>query len=341
MGKWLTIATLSTLTCLSAIAVTPKSSLARFQRLRIEEVQPCHWTLPRLRDIPHQCWKFLDGGARLPVWETSIGFSFGKLTQAQWQQIAIAYGAWREGGLAPFDPQKDYWLMDFMPPLMQALNRNRFELQTRRLNFRRNKGASPQTLSVVANCWGTLYELLRLKNAPLNSQSYLFLAEANDMLQTLNSISERVETPQPGNFLLITHRHGDRIFLDHGALFIDEHLVFEKAGVGDTVPYRLIDMDTIRQIWRPDVFDYEIRRPTLTATLPHPFIFGTRREREPDEYSDEHHSTQEFWTTLSSEDETTPSYFSILPLPSLIEVNGTIQLPAKAYDDSYFQREIP
>ncbi|MCM1982843.1 hypothetical protein [Lyngbya confervoides] len=319
---------------LMAIAILPAQ--AAFRRLEITEVEPCNLKLARLKDVPYTCWQFQDRQARLPLWKTAIGFSLGQISLDQWQRIAAAYsGDWR-ASLPEHDPTQHYWLMDFMPPLMQALNRHRFESQQRWTKPRLSgplDPAVPPPQEVVANCWGTLYELLRLRQSSDQDQPFLFMVDAHQMLAKFQQISDPVKSAQPGDFLLISHRHGDRVYLDHGVWMIDEGLVFEKAGSGDAVPYRVTDLATLEKIWRPGVFDYELRRLKPGIVLDHPAQFGAKQTSIS--------ASPERWTEIdlsSRPSKTRKQYFSIFPLPLIERTEDRFHLPAAAYDRGHFQK---
>ncbi len=321
---------------LGVIPFQAAPSRAEFQRLATRDIRPCHIRLTRIPTIPYQCWEFSDPDATLPVWEQSLGFEFGKLSRAQWEQVAIAYAGWRDETitarhattLPPYDPEHHYWLMDFMPPIMQATNRHRFRQEKRPVFQPPNP--TPVDATVLANCWGTLYEILRLKNASLETPIYLMMVDAQTMLRTLKATSTPAQDPQPGDVLLISHnhmrQHKKQTYLDHAALLIDKNLVFEKAGAGDTVPYRLIGLSTLERIWRRDIFDYQIRRPVANLTLPHPLSFGKR-----------HHPENAWFSThLKAGESSSSQFFLILPLPQLIQSHNRFSLPPQTYRSNFY-----
>lgn len=322
------------ITILSTLLLDIAPVMAAFKPLKIKARVPCHFKLSKLSNIPYQCWKFQDQEAKLSVWEDSLDFSFGQLNQSQWQEIAQTYG--KGHSIAPYNPGHDYWLMDFMPPLMQAINRHRFESERR--TAPQALAQSTQTITILSNCWGTLYELLRLKNQTTESTAYLMMVEPSQMLATLQSVSKPVEQAKTGDFLLISHRHRDEMrspqthntYLDHGAFFVDQDLLFEKAGAGDAVPYRLIDLKTLQTIWRPDVFDYQVRRPIAKKALPHPLSFSQSATTSLE--------TNQYWTVIRHRAEPSPNnhYYSIYPLPALVQSQGRFILDEQAYRSKYY-----
>ena len=75
---------------------------------------------------------------------------------------------------------------------------------------------------------------------------------------------------RPGDLILVKHINADGEFLDHVALVIDDAVIFEKAGIGSFVPYRLTDIATLLEIWDPRVYEFELRRPLAPVNLPEP-----------------------------------------------------------------------
>ena len=133
------------------------------------------------------------------------------------------------------------------------------------------------------NCWGVVYEILRLaKNS--HAKPTIFMAQSSIMLNHLRENSRQIMTWQkPADFLIANQfmRTGDIIlishhtqagyeYLDHIAIAIDKGIYFEKAGIGEDVPIRIIDEATLKQTWHPEVFSYELRRINDNAILPHP-----------------------------------------------------------------------
>mmetsp|Transcript_94896 Transcript_94896/g.305445 ORF Transcript_94896/g.305445 Transcript_94896/m.305445 type:complete len:239 (+) Transcript_94896:672-1388(+) len=56
-----------------------------------------------------------------------------------------------------------------------------------------------------------------------------------------------------------------RPILQHVVMFVDQDVVFEKAGSGDANPFRLTDLATVEKEWKPvkhgGLFSWELRRP--------------------------------------------------------------------------------
>jgi hypothetical protein len=245
-----------------------------FRQMPITGKTQCNLTLAAAADIPHACWQLQNQQATLPVWRSALEFEFGQLTKAQWQQLQKAYATWQKHPIF-YDPRRHYTLMDFMPPLMQALNAHQFHAEQVPLpkslfDLRSNEKEMSTQASVIANCWGTLYELLRTSQSA-SAMPFTFMTSRDEMEQWLQQQSRPItDRAQSGDILAIYHRLGNRTYLDHVALVVDEQILFEKAGTGDDTPYRLVHRDTLEQSWRPDIFTFEMRRPILDQPLSPP-----------------------------------------------------------------------
>lgn len=302
-----------------------------FRKIPVTSVEFCSLRLAGAQNIPHTCRLYRDANAKLPVWETALGFEFGRLTYSQWQQLVTTYASWHNRrNLAHYDRDRNYTLMDFMPPVMQAWNRHRFHEQNLApLPESSQKPQTPTTPTKLAtNCWGTLYEILRLAK-PINPPApTLFVTDSHPMLQALRQRSMKIQsTPQPGDIVLVYHQHGNRTYLDHVALAVDQQFFFEKAGAGDHVPYRLIDRQTLEQIWNPEIYTFEYRRPySQQQWQPPEQVFGQDGNR-----------FVAYGSSDNNQDLPPPgAIFAMKRLPALVKVQGRFRLPSKAYDPQVF-----
>lgn len=321
-----------------------RSAKGEFRKIPVTSVEPCSLRLAGAQDIPHTCRLYRDANAKLPVWETALGFEFGRLTYPQWQRLVTAYAAWHNRrNLAPYDRDRNYTLMDFMPPMIQAWNRHQFHEQN--LATRPEPSQTSQNPSITAklatNCWGTLYEVLRLAKQDHPSAPTLFVTDSHPMLKALRQQSMKIQPyPQTGDIVLIYHQHGHRTYLDHVALVIDPQLFFEKAGSGDHVPYRLIDRQTLEQIWNPEIYTFEYRRPySHQQWHPPEQIFGQKGNRfVADGTSSTQHDPSDH-RSRNLPDQMT--YFAMKQLPTFVKVQGRFHLSPQAYDPWVFVGDKP
>lgn len=288
--------------CLSFVLfLIPKTSKAEFVKLREDQIQPCKIKLSQAKKIPHQCQIITDKSSPLAVWQNRLDFNFGQISPADFDYLKKTYSQWSNSETAVvYSPNQSYQLSDFLPPLIQALNGHRFIPEATKFNqedialyqllLSQDKQSSSceqiscyPKKSLYMNCWGVVYEILRLaQNA--HAKPTIFMAQSSIMLNHLRDNSRQLMTWQkPADFLIANQftRTGDIIlishqsqagyeYLDHIAIAIDEGIYFEKAGIGEDVPIRIIDEATLQQTWHPEVFRYELRRLNDNAILPHP-----------------------------------------------------------------------
>lgn len=233
--------------------------------MNIIRKQPCDVTLTAAAEIPHTCWRSEARQATLPVWQFTLDFEFGQLTKSQWQRLSDVYASWHQHRTVPYDAHRSYTLLDFMPPLMQALNAHTFHAEEAPLPHSLRSSVSsdkqvPTKASLIANCWGTLYELVRTSRS-VSALPFTFMTGPDQMADWLKQQTTPImDHAQSGDILLISHRLGHRTYLDHVALMVDDQIFFEKAGTGNDTPYRLVNRKTLEQSWRPEIFTFELRR---------------------------------------------------------------------------------
>ena len=256
------------------LAFTPKIAIAEFVKLREDKINDCSHQLSSIQNIPYQCKIITDQSNSLEVWQNRLIFQFGQISRSQFNRLKNIYSDGRKSKSAlVYNPQKSYQLNDFLPPIIQALNNHRFIPEVEHKH---------QNKQLYMNCWGLVYEVLRAGTEE-RSQPVIFMGQGSLMLNqlrqnsydliTINKPEDKIAKSliQPGDILLIMHKSSSGYeYLDHVAIAIDEGIYFEKAGTGADVPIRIIDETTLRQIWQPGVFYYEVRRLKEDAVLPHP-----------------------------------------------------------------------
>jgi hypothetical protein len=317
---------------LSLLILNSAPAQGEFRKIPVSRTEACLFSLSSSKEIPHHCIRWVDETAKLPFWQGSLGFGFGRLSRSQWQTLTHTYAAWHNADLlAPYRAHHNYALIDFMPPTLQALDRHRFYAQVQKIEGLSPLGKVLTPVQLVTNCWGTVYEVLRLAHKPQAQSPVLFTTAAQPMLETLRAISTPAEDQKPGDILLLSHRHGDREYLDHVVLVIDRNLFFEKAGTGDEVPYRFVAAQTLTQIWNPAIFRYEVRRPFANQSLAWP---GDRFSlKQQPEVKLPLLGWQRWRRHLTIvEDLDTPATFLLIQsLPPLEQIKGRFQLPSMAY----------
>ena len=246
------------------LLLIPKTSKAEFVRLKNDETKSCSFELSEARNIEHQCLVTTDETSPLKFWENRLSFDFGKISEQDFIYLKNTYSGWSKSQTAvSYDKNKSYQLIDFLPPLIQALDSHRFIpeetlLRSEAEDVGKLLSASDEVKKYLyMNCWGLVYEVLR---AAQHSQvePTIFMAQASLMLSQLRNNSDRLLTlrepfqfpipnklSKPGDIILVMHRSSAGYeYLDHIAIAIDDGLYFEKAGTGEDVPIRIIDEAT-------------------------------------------------------------------------------------------------
>eukprot|EP00386_Alphamonas_edax_P010276 GDKI01033305.1.p1 GENE.GDKI01033305.1~~GDKI01033305.1.p1 ORF type:complete len:438 (+),score=62.16 GDKI01033305.1:71-1315(+) len=258
----------------------------------------------------------IDPKANLPVFATTLDFDFGLIDSPTFRLLQSYYSSWWGGGDGGFsalryDPQKQYYLSDFLHPQMQAVQAHSFTVQRQRAKLPffvtgKESRVVEQEVMVTCNCWGFAYSVLysaasqlapNLRTLFLSAGDVdvavdFFLSDEHSQLVQKTHIENRSNDPllieenidgrnarlQPGDILLYWHQNrvSEGPFLDHVAVYIDRDLYFERAGSGDGVPFRLTDWKNLCKAWVPGVFNVEWRRfPLQPKRIPSPDLtFG-------------------------------------------------------------------
>lgn len=245
--------------------------------------------------------------ASLPSFALSLDAEFGRLSEFKFNKLKKAYSGWSDTKpKVIWEPDRNYYLMDFLPPLMQATNGCHFYSSrtpsSRGLpNFLGNKvqrNLANQEILLAYNCWGFAWEVLyQADNADVSAMTIstadptsawrAFTGPGFDLVQSSASkpqileeknVNLRNKKIQPGDVLLIWHRNpstasGTDLYLDHVATCIDEDVYFEKSGSGDNVPFRLSTWEMLTANFPTFVFVWEWRRLTRNNPLS-PNLYG-------------------------------------------------------------------
>ena len=357
--------------------VIPKVARAEFVPLRSDRTETCELKLSEVREIPHQCLVIKDLSKPLEVWQSRLAFDFGQLSQTDFKKLQTIYGGWsHQKSRVTYHLQQSYQLIDFLPPLVQALNSHHFIPEVNELKLEQTPKNSlaikepHQSLeikpSLYLNCWGITYEIWRAAKQP-NNKPTLFMAQSSLMLEQiqLNSIkilsldkSGQSVIPglitQPGDLILIWHRSkSGNIYLDHTAIAVADGIYFEKAGTGADVPIRLIDQATLLKIWSPKIFNYEIRRLKKTRSLPQPrTVFSLKATEIKTKLTELKNTPPEISQNLSIawdlelkdwnlKNLQTISWFHLIDLESLgIDSRGRAKLSEQVYQPLLKQKQL-
>lgn len=191
-----------------------------------------------------------------------VRIKFDKLTEGQYKLLMDHYGG---QGFVPYDPNREFELIDFLPPKMQAYV-DHWLISTQQVDARVPQDwqspyqpEEPIATGATMNCWTTSFEMLREWGkpwtssegkiayfGPLDAETLLTKnAGAIDLQQLLprthweiSKLAERNLGRKPGDLLHIRTKFS-YIGPAHTALWIDDDLYFEKTNSYSDDPIRL------------------------------------------------------------------------------------------------------
>lgn len=223
----------------------------------------------------------------------------GRLTLDQYENLMAHYG---NASRVAYDPRKEYELLDFLHPAIQATANKALEPEgydTESLYALDFDQLGEETQSIVwplekngvsflANCWNTTTQILRLMHPDLARQEMNYSIywpgrwSINDELKS-SELSRLVgeEEIRAGDALLISAT-GDLAdsegMIQHTALVLSDSLVFEKTDSSENDPFRISFREDVlkkyRGIFEPEFMVTEYRRYNelgrKTFVLPRP-----------------------------------------------------------------------
>lgn len=206
----------------------------------------------------------------------ALQVTFGKINEDKYNALMGLYGG---AGYVPFEESRNYEIIDFLPPLLQALESNVFlyhQEEVSKINegrtgaFGTDNAPVDSMVTTSVNCWGTVYEIARFKSfdkaKALVPEEFMifytdrFQAEAVLKADTysekigktvslaagasLVDADKKVSGVDTGDVLIVTTEvkfdNGDiKKLIEHAAVYIDAGLYFEKTNAGEREPYRL------------------------------------------------------------------------------------------------------
>jgi len=259
----------------------------------LPDVADCSATLTT--PVHFECKGKLARDQKYDVWKTSLDFHFGLLAEEEWVTLRQQYTAPWAGigifsGWTPlfdgYDGEHQYSIKDFLPPTIRALDGYNFVEEDEALPAGVPLPPAPpsaprvynQTI-LVPNCWATVCELLRTIAQCRMDMTTVYHDVYSTDDKDAQRWAEEATTIVPGPYTAADRRFGDvmlvflrdpqmkRAILQHAVIFVDQDIVFEKAGSGSKNPYRLIDLTTVEKEWKPTLqgglFEWVLHRPLL------------------------------------------------------------------------------
>lgn len=246
--------------------------------------------------------------ASLPGFALSLNAEFGPIEESTFARLKSAYGSWSETkSKVVWKEGRSYTLLDFLPPLFQAVSGLHFRSSRTKLkgllpsfiggpNDRARK-YTEQEILLTSNCWGFAWEALfqadnsdtsrmTISTADPTSAWRQFTGGGFDLIQSsrtaptlLDDAELRNRRTKAGDVLLIWHKNpstasGQDLYLDHVATLIDNDVYFEKSGSGDKVPFRINTWEGLTKNFPLKVFFWEWRRLVRNNPLS-PSLYGS------------------------------------------------------------------
>ncbi len=272
-----------------------------FQKSTILRQELVPMRLKRAGAIPHQFVENQVTSGQYSFDSSFLKIVFPTLSAQEFESLKTTYGSWSATRSNVFyQPNQSWSLSDFLPPLVQASLEFSFLPETRVVSLpslfekEQSEKRVDTTVTLLSNCWGTAYEILRsAKNQiPDNSFSifyapqhlareFFFDTERSVEIQSFSSQDSNLQANrnanlQPGDVLLVGNR-----WLQHVAIFIDDDIYFEKSGSGATSLYRLTSWDTLTKTWPPGLHPFSWRR-FHPETIPPPAELFNLKTALPD-----------------------------------------------------------
>lgn len=236
--------------------------------------------------------------ASLPSFSLSLDAEFGPLDTITFLGLQEMFGSWSETkSKVKWIEGEKYTLLDFLPPLCQAVNGLYFKSSRKKLSGLPSFVGGPnemakmrteQEVLLTTNCWGFAWEVLyQADNADVSNMqistadpqsawraftnpNFFYLVQTSRTnSKLLTDAAARNKFLKGGDTLLIWHQiPGQSLYLDHVAILIDDDLYYEKSGSGDNVPFRLGTWDMITANFPPGIFYWEWRRLIRNRIVP-------------------------------------------------------------------------
>lgn len=182
-----------------------------------------------------------------------LQINIGRVTQEQFAKLHAMYGSQSQ---VPYNSNKAYNLIDFLPPVIQATVNHTFEQKsydTKALWDAFDPSDESMTgelwglvkngASFFTNCWGTSIEVIKfLRDPQMGTYTFSWPARwsADENLKS-DKYSKMVRSNQTrfGDVMLVSMKEAPGYMLQHTAVVVGENLLFEKTDTSDNDAYRL------------------------------------------------------------------------------------------------------
>ncbi|WP_413290712.1 hypothetical protein [Bdellovibrio sp. HCB337] len=179
-----------------------------------------------------------------------LQITIGRITADQFSKLKALYGGYSQ---VPYDQNRSYDLIDFLPPAIQAVVNKTFTAEyydTSRLIELEWDEKDPDAMDLWAlqksgisfftNCWGTTMEVLKSLRTPRPESTFTLSWPARwtaDDIFKAPEHSSKVKTRSVRIWDVLTISESN--MLQHTAIILGKNLVFEKTDTTDNDAYRL------------------------------------------------------------------------------------------------------
>ena len=231
---------------------------------------------------------------------------FGKITPEQFKSLKAYFGNVTS---VPYVATREYDILDFVQPAMQAVANQTFEPVAYDTEFIMEKvdfsdenqvdefiwGMQKSGLSSFTNCWNTTMEITKLrhpKSDPRKTDYVLYWPgrwQANEELKDSKySDPVKPEALQTGDVLLVKVAEGadEEGMVQHTAIVLTKNLLFEKTDAGDNDPYRISLREDVLAKYKKvfegsEIFAYRRFNGAGKEPLPSPKLGIDEKEFKP------------------------------------------------------------
>lgn len=199
-----------------------------------------------------------------------LKINLGQMSQEQFRQVKALYSNLSQ---VKYDKEKNYDLVDFLPPVIQSTVNKTFQdtyINLSDLSDVELDDGNPAAIEIFSlakngigfftNCWGTTWEVLKSINAKITDkitdkatdkitdkftkQTYILSWPSRDTMGDIfrdKKLSEPIHPnkSQFGDVIAIYLKDGRDLSLQHTATVIGKNLIFEKTDTSADDPYRL------------------------------------------------------------------------------------------------------
>ena len=234
-------------------------------------------------------------------------FRFGHVTKEQFELLSRSYGGM---GTDRFSEDREYSLVDFLPPRMQAVVNHGFKFMRLPLPESITSLLKPTRefevrtkVSFETNCWSTAYAL----SLPWDGNYTAFLGNEfqvervffnADYAKPIGAVkpdskckgvgclidSAIQDNLEFGDVLVVVNESNNVI--RHAAVFLDKDVYFEKSA--NATNYRIVHASTLTSNWASESSSFRFIRPNESnRVFPHPAEIFTMNHGEVPLWRDE------------------------------------------------------